>query len=167
MACCILTRKFLEGIFWWNLFWAHCTLSCCWIPSGSPSCMLGTSSSPLLGVILVPLGASGIPQWRRSFNATHEDILSMPDPAGIAGFFCLRVVCGEGIAGLGVLGAPSSFILESFSCRASQYHLSSSNYSWYWVCIFLLNLSFHFPKFQPSFPTSSLPWLRSFSVPNP
>ena len=28
------------GFFWLNLSWAHCTLSCCWSSSRSPSCTL-------------------------------------------------------------------------------------------------------------------------------
>ena len=107
------------GFFLLNFSWALCTLFCCQSSSGSPFCLLDRSASSLLGQSLVLLRTScpqerkpgwGSPCWvLRSFNMTWGDVLSMPNPEGMAGSFCLRVICGEGLDGLGVLSVPSSF----------------------------------------------------------
>ena len=75
--------------------------------------MQGMSASPSLVGFVGSLRASGTPQGRRS--AICRDALGVLHPVGMAGAFHLRVVCGEGITGLGVLGAPSSLILENSS----------------------------------------------------
>ena len=36
LVCCALVRKVPGGFFWWNLSWAHYTLSCGQSSSGSP-----------------------------------------------------------------------------------------------------------------------------------
>ena len=126
LACCHLTRKMPGCFFWWNLSWAHCTLSCCPISSGSPICVLGTSAFPLLSRFLMSPRACDTHWGRRSFNCYPWGCPSVCWAQWeTAGSFHFGMVCGEGITGLGMLGAPSSLILESSSCRASQSHLCS------------------------------------------
>ena len=122
--------KCVRGFFWLTFSWAHCTLSCCQSSSGYPSCTLGNLASPSLGGFLVSLWASCAPQGRRFFNTTWGVILGMSGPARTVDSFYLGVVFGEGFYRLGVLGAPSSFILETSSYRASWSHLSSPNCLW-------------------------------------
>ena len=129
LACCTFTRK-VHGEFFWLNFLGSLYL---FLPSKHPQVPLlhaRNVTPPPLGGFGVSLTASGSPQGSRSFNAIHEDAIGMLRPIRVVGSFHFRMVWGEGIASLGVFGALSSFILESFSCRASQSLFNSSNHLW-------------------------------------
>ena len=154
LACCTLTRKVPGGVL---LVEPH----------------LGPLHSFLLSELLwVPFLSAGEtwlpPHWvdswchwvscgpfgRRFVSTTRRDALGMPDPVGTAGSFHLWVVCGEGIASLGVFGALSSFLRAPPAGPLGPIWTPLIIYgSEPLSCHSLPWTSFPAPKFQPALPT--------------
>ena len=157
LAYCSLARKVPQGFFWWNLSWAHCTLSCGQSSFESPFCMLGMLASPSLGGFLVSPRASGTYQ-ERSFNAILRDTLSVLGPVGTASSFLFGKVFGEGVSSLGELGAPLPSFLTAPPVRplGHIWALLIVHGSGLVPCHLLLQNSFLAPKFQPELHTEAL-----------